>query len=205
MQKNLEYDSAQKRSSAYITDTKDISTKVSDRLGRLKDASENWKNRVEVKDAGKFAVAAKIKLPTKLPFTKTDVRRCPPMVAFECANPSPLGLAKSPSMGVNLNRGALGPAAHTRAFKRSLSVPEEEAITSQELSNSTNKISATVNSSLHQRHQQPQQQGTKVVVPKFDEDELFGSFFTKLNTVSPVIIENEADVESFDAIKSTQR
>lgn len=52
-----------------------IKTNVSDRVGKLREASENWKNRVEEKDAAKFIVATKASnVPAELPFKKSEAR-----------------------------------------------------------------------------------------------------------------------------------
>lgn len=167
-----------------------VTTKVNDRLDKLKDSSANWKNRVEAKDAEKFTVAAKTSnQPAELPFTKSQVRTCAPMVDFHCANPSPLGLAKSPSMVVSsstANGGshkALMLELQLPAFSRSVSVPGGDD--QQQLQNGS---------------------GVKVTVPKLDEDRLFDKFFTT-TTPSPQE-ETKLDVDAewdLDAITSTQR
>lgn len=161
---------------------------VTDRLDKLKDASDNWKNRVETKDAVKFTVAAKTtNLPVELPFKKSQVRTCIPMVDFESADPSPLGgLAKSTSMIVsssalatNGNKSLILPMSG--AFLRSVSVPGQEENGSENT-------------------------GVRVTVPKLDEDKLFDKFFTKSrvaddHTKSDLITEGDLDAITM----STQR
>uniref|UniRef100_A0AAG5DD13 HP domain-containing protein n=1 Tax=Anopheles atroparvus TaxID=41427 RepID=A0AAG5DD13_ANOAO len=76
---------------------------ISDRLGKIKTSSENWKNRVELSDATNFTVAGRMpatKSP-KLPFIKADTKQSPPMNVFRSVNPPQLGLSKSPSMMVS--------------------------------------------------------------------------------------------------------
>lgn len=77
---------------------------ISDRLGKIKTSSENWKNRVELSDATNFTVAGRMAAARapKLPFIKSDRKQSPPMSVFRSVNPPPqLGLAKSPSMMVS--------------------------------------------------------------------------------------------------------
>ncbi|XP_040176200.1 uncharacterized protein LOC120908831 isoform X8 [Anopheles arabiensis] len=76
---------------------------ISDRLGKIKTSSENWKNRVELSDATNFTVAGRLpatKSP-KLPFIKSDTKQSPAMNVFRSVNPPQLGLSKSPSMMVS--------------------------------------------------------------------------------------------------------
>lgn len=158
-----------------------VTTNVSDRLARIKDASGNWKNRVETKDAEKFTVAAKMSnQPAELPFKKSNVRTTVPMTEFQCANASPLGLAKSPSMMVSsvTNGGSKTIGLQLPAFSRSVSVPGSgEAAEGGSGS------------------------GVKVVVPKLDEDKMFDRFFTKSSSAK-----DETTMEwDLDAITSTQR
>lgn len=89
---------------------------ISDRLGKIKTSSENWKNRVELSDATNFTVAGRMattKSP-KLPFIKSDTKQSPPMSVFRSVNPPQLGLAKSPSMmvsSVTTSSTVYGPAS----------------------------------------------------------------------------------------------
>lgn len=196
LQRNSEYDDSKKRS-CYISETSEIAGKVSDRLGKLKSSSETWKTRVEEKDASKFTVAAKIQQPLKLPFRKSETKQSPAMAEFQSSNPTPLGLAKSPSMVVSsaiLN----GSSKSISPFKRSLSVPGEENTEPQPTTNGSSSNYTA---------------GTKVAVPKFDEDEQFSTFFTRVDRlIGDQKAEAEEDdeeaaidVADFDAIKSTQR
>lgn len=146
------------RPKSFITDP--VTTHVSDRVDKLKDASVNWKNRVETKDAAKFTVAAKTtNHPVELPFKKSEVRCTLPMVEFQSSNSTPLGLAKSPSMIVSSNGTKQLHLPTPPAFLRSVSVPEQEE-----------------NGGTHG--------GVKVTVPKLDEDKLFDKFFTKTRVTS---------------------
>lgn len=163
-----------------------VTTNVTDRLGKLKDSSATWRNRVEAKDAEKFTVAAKTSnQPAELPFTKSDGRNCAPMVDFQCANPSPLGLAKSPSMVVTSTAATNGHShkhlsLQLPAFSRSVSAQENGG------GGSSNG-------------------GVRVTVPKLDEDALFDTFFTSSTTPqeeTKPVADSEWDL---DAITSTQR
>lgn len=186
------------RPKSYLADPVSVTTNVSDRLGKLKDASANWKNRVESKDAEKFTVAAKTNnQPAQLPFTKSEVRCCPPMIEYQFTNPSPLGLAKSPSMVVSSMSASVtngkGLGLQLPTFSRSVSVSVVEEKTCTDVNNG----------------------GVKVVVPKLDEDKLFDKFFTstqKRNHESFMNDNEDSKLDSantsewdLDAITSTQR
>lgn len=183
------------RPKSYLADSVSVTTNVSDRLSKLTDASANWKNRVETKDAEKFTVAAKTNnQPAQLPFTKSEVRCCPPMIEYQCTNPSPLGLAKSPSMVVSTSvTNGKGLGLQLPAFSRSVSVSVVEEKTCTDVNNG----------------------GVKVVVPKLDEDKLFDKFFTstqKRNHESFMKDNEDSKSDSantsewdLDAITSTQR
>lgn len=172
LKEKLEY-----RPKSCVTDTVSVTTNVSDRLGKLKDASGYWKNRVEAKDAEKYTVAAKtINQPAELPFKKSEVRQCPPMVDFQCANPSPMGLAKSSSMATT-NIGLKLPLP---AYTRSVSMP---SVGEENCS---------------------QSKSVKVVVPNSDEDKLFDKFFTSMSPQVETKLEAVSEWD-LDAITSTQR
>lgn len=171
------------RPKSYLADSVSVTTNVSDRLGKLKDASDGWKNRVETKDASKFTVAAKTtSQPVQLPFTKSEVRTCVPMTEFQSADPSPLSLAKSPSMIVSsptpvTNGSAKCLVLPPAAFSRSVSVPEANGTTN----------------------------GVKVSVPKLDEDKLFDKFFTKTTTQSDDVNLEAITEGDLDAITTTTK
>uniref|UniRef100_A0A182MLF1 BAT2 N-terminal domain-containing protein n=1 Tax=Anopheles culicifacies TaxID=139723 RepID=A0A182MLF1_9DIPT len=179
---------------------------ISDRLGKIKTSSENWKNRIELSDATNFTVAGRMaatKSP-KLPFIKSDTKQSPAMNVFRSVNPPQLGLSKSPSMMVSsvvTSSTVYGqppqqqqPLAAIPAFgSRPTSVPAQQ-------------FSSPAPAMFQQQSQQQQQQqhrvveslmkrsisvpgvptddlkthatGSKVAIPKLD-DESFGSFFGK--------------------------
>lgn len=61
-----------------------IRTNVSDRLGQLRESSENWKNRIEEKDAAKYTVAVKATdFPAELAFQKSEDRSAVRMSIFQ--------------------------------------------------------------------------------------------------------------------------
>lgn len=176
LKEKLEYN----RPKSYI-DPVSITTNVSDRLGKLKDSSASWRNRVEAKDAEKFTVAAKTSdQPAQLPFQKSAVRTSVPMVEFQSANPAPLGLAKSSSMVVSSvipnGSGHKVGGLQLPAFARSVSVPGP----------------------VEENH------SIKVTVPKLDEDKLFDQFFT---TPSPTDENTNMAMDwmDLDAVTSTER
>lgn len=73
-----------------VTGVEIIKTNVSDRLGKLREASENWKNRVEEKDAAKFTVATKATdVPAQLPFEKSEGRSMVRMASYESTTKRP--------------------------------------------------------------------------------------------------------------------
>ncbi|XP_049296404.1 supervillin isoform X11 [Anopheles funestus] len=178
---------------------------ISDRLGKIKTSSENWKNRIELSDATNFTVAGRMaatKSP-KLPFIKSDTKQSPAMNVFRSVNPPQLGLSKSPSMMVSsvvTSSTVYGqPQQQTPAFgSRPTSVPAQQ-------------FSSPASAMFQQQSQQQQQQqhrvveslmkrsisvpgvptgdlkthatGSKVTIPKLD-DESFGSFFGKVTATN---------------------
>ncbi|XP_058836906.1 supervillin isoform X2 [Topomyia yanbarensis] len=180
---------------------------ISDRLGKIKTSSENWKNRVELSDATNFTVAGRMaasQLP-KLPFIKSDTKQSPPMSVFRSVNPPQLGLAKSPSMMVSsvtssstvyspatIPNGPSPPAvAALAAVGQQLSSQLNQQRTGGMGADSFMKRSISVpgvpscatgvaggDLKSHAAG------GSKVSIPKLD-DESFGNFFTKVEkTVS---------------------
>lgn len=180
-------DKLEYRPKSQLVEPLPVTTNVSDRLDKLKDSSGNWKNRVSVKDAEKFTVAAKTSSqPAQLPFKRSEVRTCLPLVDFQSANPSPLGLAKSPSMVVSATTTTSNGSHKTMglqlpAFSRSVSVPGQE--------------------------ESGENGGVKVVVPKLDEDKLFDKFFTSSSAATTPQDESNPETAEWDldAITSTQR
>ncbi|KAL9701433.1 hypothetical protein quinque_004874 [Culex quinquefasciatus] len=183
---------------------------ISDRLGKIKTSSENWKNRVELSDATNFTVAGRMAAARtpKLPFIKSDTKQSPPMSVFRSVNPPPqLGLAKSPSMMVSTAYGGGGGAHHNQngavaalaAVGQQLSSQLSQQHHQQQHINSRSHVG--VDSMMKRSISVPgggsgahgeaggdlkshAAGGSKVSIPKLD-DESFGNFFTKVEqTVS---------------------
>ncbi|XP_052565391.1 uncharacterized protein LOC120413442 isoform X5 [Culex pipiens pallens] len=181
---------------------------ISDRLGKIKTSSENWKNRVELSDATNFTVAGRMAAARtpKLPFIKSDTKQSPPMSVFRSVNPPPqLGLAKSPSMMVSTAYGGGGGGAH---HNQNGAVAALAAV-GQQLSSQLSQQQQHINSRSHVGVDSMMKRsisvpgggsgvhgeaggdlkshaagGSKVSIPKLD-DESFGNFFTKVEqTVS---------------------
>ncbi|XP_053687080.1 serine-rich adhesin for platelets [Sabethes cyaneus] len=183
---------------------------ISDRLGKIKTSSENWKNRVELSDATNFTVAGRMaaaKAP-KLPFIKSDTKQSPPMSVFRSVNPPQLGLAKSPSMmvsSVSTSSMLYGPSAIPNGPSPPATGPVAAlAAVGQQLSSqlSQQRTGGMGVDSLMKRSisvpgvpscatgvaggdlKSHAAGGSKVSIPKLD-DESFGNFFTKVEkTVS---------------------
>ncbi|XP_054084568.1 supervillin isoform X15 [Zeugodacus cucurbitae] len=200
--------------------------KVSDRLGKLKTSSEKWKDRIEQSDASKFTVAGRLQKkaqsPIELQFEReqnAEPKKCP-MHVVRSANQPQLGLAKSPSMMVTTtttNGGTNGGTnGHNNYLQRSLSVtaerPNSESANSssdsdsdgrcneKETKNKANTISAAADRAAL---------GTRVAVPKPDDEETFEKFFAskKQAPIQSTVISEDAEVNDFDfdSIKTTQR
>ncbi|XP_058466604.1 uncharacterized protein LOC131439510 isoform X4 [Malaya genurostris] len=183
---------------------------ISDRLGKIKTSSENWKNRVELSDATNFTVAGRMaasQLP-KLPFIKSDTKQSPPMSVFRSVNPPQLGLAKSPSMMVSsvtssstvyspatLPNGpsppATGPVAALAAVGQQISSQLNHQRTGgmgvdsfMKRSISVPGVPSSATGVAGGDLKSHAAGGSKVSIPKLD-DESFGNFFTKVEkTVS---------------------
>lgn len=143
---------------------------------------------LEQSDATKFTVAGRLqttKTPAKLPFTKpTDDKMNPPKTVFKSTNAPQLGLAKSPSMMVPVLPALTSPKRDSLVIlKRSLSVPGED-----------DEIGDVVQL----------RNGSKVMIPKLDDDDTFGTFFQKIVPES-VITEENVEVSDFDIIKPTEK
>uniref|UniRef100_A0A182Y2N2 Uncharacterized protein n=1 Tax=Anopheles stephensi TaxID=30069 RepID=A0A182Y2N2_ANOST len=180
---------------------------ISDRLGKIKTSSENWKNRVELSDATNFTVAGRMAATKslKLPFIKSDTKQSPAMNVFRSVNPPQLGLAKSPSMMVS--------SVVTSSTVYGQPQPQQQSPAAGALFGSSRPTSVPAQQfsspapALFQQQGQQQQHrvveslmkrsisvpgvptgdlkthatGSKVAIPKLD-DESFGSFFGKVTT-----------------------
>ncbi|XP_021696384.1 uncharacterized protein LOC5577073 isoform X5 [Aedes aegypti] len=176
---------------------------ISDRLGKIKTSSENWKNRVELSDATNFTVAGRMPAARspKLPFIKSDSKQSPPMSAFRSVNPPQLGLAKSPSMmvsSVTTTSTLYSPSTPGGPLQNGApSAVAALAAVGQQLSSQLSQHRAGMDSMMKRSISVPgvpssgvygeaggdlkshAAGGSKVSIPKLD-DESFGNFFTKV-------------------------
>ncbi|XP_030081129.1 uncharacterized protein LOC111597740 isoform X3 [Drosophila hydei] len=192
--------------------------KVSDRLGKLKSNSENWKQRIGPTDAKKFTVAGRLQKkeqsPVELQFERlpNDAAKKCPMLEVRSANQPQLGLAKSPSMMVTN-------ATKAGALQRSLSVTVEEAVTLTR-SNSSNSSSSSSSSESDGSPRNAKQHkelannksaeaatnvGSRIQVPRLDDAETFESFFGVQAKGQANDESFELEISAFDDIKSTER
>ncbi|XP_054733800.1 supervillin-like isoform X1 [Anastrepha obliqua] len=202
--------------------------KVSDRLGKLKTSSEKWKDRIEQSDASKFTVAGRLQKkaqsPIELQFERgqnADPKKCP-MHVVRSANQPQLGLAKSPSMMVttNTNGGTNGTNGHHSFLQRSLSVTAERP--NGEPSNSSSNSDSDTDGRCNEKETKNKANiksaaatataalGTRVAVPKLDDEETFEKFFASKKQ-TPIqrsgVVGEDVTVSDldFDSIKTTQR
>lgn len=196
--------------SSHLIPTSIEGGKVSDRLGKLRNSSENWKNRIEQSDASKFTVAGRLQKksqsPVELQFERNGdtTKKCPPMKVVRSANQPQLGLAKSPSMMVT-SMTAPKPTAQTNGqhrmqLKRSLSVNAE----AQSASSSDSDFEE-INEKEHSQQIKRilTKPGAKVIVPRVDDEETFEKFFTTSKSVEQ--IDEGVEISDFDNIKSSER
>ncbi|EDV95526.1 GH15732 [Drosophila grimshawi] len=195
--------------------------RVSERLGKLKSNSENWKQRIEQTDAKKFTVAGRLQKkaqsPVELQFERlpNDAPKKCPMLEVRSANQPQLGLAKSPSMMVtnsNLNFSKSAPM-------RSLSVKAEENVPLSR-SNSNSSESDGERNSPHNAKQHKElanaksqhaaaasSMGARIQVPRVDDEETFNKFFAAGKATKVAVKEEDFQLEisAFDDIKPTER
>uniref|UniRef100_A0A336LRA2 CSON001765 protein n=1 Tax=Culicoides sonorensis TaxID=179676 RepID=A0A336LRA2_CULSO len=175
---------------------------ISDRLSKIKTASEEWKGRVEQSDAPNFTVSAKLhkKSDPVLPFSKSPGKQSlTPMKPFKSSSLSQHfgGLAKSSSMMVP----TLISASQTHSNIASVLSGDSNNGLSQKERAGLLKRSISVPGDGEDQENLKNIAGSKVSIPKLDDDETFSKFFTKT-----VIQENKIEVEDLDVIeRSTER
>lgn len=163
-------------------------------MGQLKNSSEKWKTRVEPSDATQFTVAGKMKTPVKLQFQKSDVKQTPPMNIIKSSQK--LGLTKSPSMIVPSMMGQ-SQEKLLSSLKRSFSLRN----TDENLENGSNIINNN-NNNNNTVNENDIVEGSRVTVPKLDDDDTFNDFFTSLQKT---VIHEEFEISDFDDIISNER
>ncbi|XP_055843005.1 serine-rich adhesin for platelets isoform X2 [Episyrphus balteatus] len=198
--------------SSHIIPTSIEGGKVSDRLGKLRNSSENWKNRIEQSDASKFTVAGRLQKksqsPVELQFERhgDTTKQCPPMKVVRSANQPQLGLAKSPSMMVTSMTAPPKPTSETNGqhrmqLKRSLSVNAEAQSASS--SDSDSEGNSEKENLKQVKKIATTKTGAKVIVPRVDDEETFEKFFTTSKSVEK--IDEGVEISDFDNIKSCER
>lgn len=160
----------------------------------------------EQSDATQFTVAGRLqsKPLVQLQFHKSDVKMTPPKTVLRSLNQPQLGLAKSPSMMVStvISETSDKSPGEKLSLTRSISVPGVGAADS-------NNDSASRSSGEPAGPPKPASitdkkvlGGSKVAVPRVDDDETFMNFFT---SVQKTVIEEGVEIADFDVIKSTER
>ncbi|XP_051860639.1 uncharacterized protein LOC117570607 isoform X4 [Drosophila albomicans] len=190
--------------------------KVSDRLGKLRFNSENWKQRVEPTDAKKYTVAGRLQKksqsPVELQFERApnDAAKKCPMLEVRSANQPQLGLAKSPSMMVGSTNTKI-------AAQRSLSVvnaQDEEPSLSRSNSSSSDsdaERSSPRNAKLDKELANNKSAaaatniGARIQVPRLDDEETFENFFASQSKKPENSEETQLEISAFDEIKPTER
>lgn len=129
----------------------------------------------------------------QLPFTKSSVKKTPPLITLRSTNQPLLGLAKSPSMMVPTT---LSLSNKSSLLTRSISVPGEDEenyynecrrgdVKNGEVANGVNGNNSS-----------------KVSVPSVHDDEVFNKFFV---SIEKTVIEGNVEIADFDAVKSSER
>lgn len=129
----------------------------------------------------------------------------PPKTVLRSLNQPQLGLAKSPSMMVSTmisETSDKSPTEKLSALTRSISVPGVGAADNNEDDASRSNGEATVLPNLASTIDKKVLAGSKVAVPRVDDDETFMNFFT---SVHRTVIEEGVEIADFDVIKSTER
>lgn len=131
----------------------------------------------------------------------------PPKAVLRSLNQPQLGLAKSPSMMVSTvisETSDKSPTEKLGALTRSISVPGVGAADSNDDDASRTKSNGepSVLPKSTSTNDKKVLTGSKVAVPRVDDDETFMNFFT---SVQKTVIEEGVEIADFDIIKSTER
>ncbi|XP_063701804.1 uncharacterized protein LOC134831897 isoform X2 [Culicoides brevitarsis] len=184
-------DKKKRQEKAPILDSTLAGGNISDRLGMIRTASEGWKTRVEQQDASHFTIAAKLtkKSDPQLPFVKSPGKQSlTPMKPFKSSN---VGLTKSSSMMVQtqIASNTVNAVGEDKGslLKRSHSVPGD----GEDSENIRILASDSVKKDKHEFI------GSKVMIPKLDDDVTFSNFFTK------TVINEKVEVDDLNVIERT--
>lgn len=151
----------------------------------------------EQSDAKQFTIAGKLqsKPVVHLPFKKSNVKKCTPLITLKSNSQPLLGLAKSPSMMVTPS--TLPISSDNILLTRSISVPGEDE------ENYYNEcLRGDVKNGEMTRGDSSGNNGSKVAVPNVDDDEVFNKFFV---SIEKTVIEENVEIADFDAVKSNER
>ncbi|XP_034251138.1 supervillin isoform X3 [Thrips palmi] len=171
----------------------DRSSILADRLGKLENASQDWRKRIGQKDADQFSVKGKMRASSLS--DAPSVKATPPSTPSTPLSPTP-DLIPGSERKRNVPKpmrfcSKTGVRAHT--FKRSMSAPnaEEDSDTSPS-EQETSDASEQQNPTPQIRNQV---QGPRIELPRLDEQ--FDSFFsTSINVGNQTIEINDIDLDS---------
>lgn len=161
----------------------------------------------EQSDATQFTVAGRLQAKplVQLQFNKSEVKMTPPKTVLRSLNQPQLGLAKSPSMMVSTvisETSDKSPTDKLSALTRSISVPGVGSADTNDDDASRSNVEPCVLPKPPSIIDKKILTGSKVAVPRVDDDETFMNFFT---SVQKTVIEEGVEIADFDVIKSTER
>lgn len=156
---------------------------------------------MEQSDASKFTVAGRLQntqnnAPAKLQFERTEDKKCQPMKVVRSANQPQLGLAKSPSMMVTSTTNTQANKTETANqlfLKRSVSINGGRAATESSGSDTSDS----------EKNHKTAESGSKVVIPRIDDEETFKKFFSIKNKHETG--EESIKISDFDSVKASER
>ncbi|KAJ1529946.1 hypothetical protein ONE63_006674 [Megalurothrips usitatus] len=159
----------------------DRSSILADRLGKLENASQDWRKRVGHKDAEQFSVKGKMKMSS----SSSDVPKAlatPPLTPSSPSTP--------PELSVGLERGKKAPKARSfrsksgvaSIFKRSMSAPGADEDSGKSILEASTTEHETSEPSTPQIQIETQSQGPRIELPRIDDQ--FDSFFSTAEKIS---------------------
>lgn len=139
------------------------------------------------------------------------MKQTPPKVVLKSLNQPQLGLAKSPSMMVPVmlpmpitNAPPTTTETKTKRLSpltRSISVPGGGG-ENDETQNCYDDFITKNNVNIRSNGENKLSAGSKVSVPKVDDDETFSNFFTSIHKT---VLEEGVEIADFDVIKSSEK
>ncbi|XP_034251142.1 supervillin isoform X7 [Thrips palmi] len=174
----------------------DRSSILADRLGKLENASQDWRKRIGQKDADQFSVKGKMRASSLS--DAPSVKATPPSTPSTPLSPTP-DLIPGSERKRNVPKpmrfcSKTGVRAHT--FKRSMSAPNAEEDSGNQ---NTSPSEQETSDASEQQNPTPQirnqVQGPRIELPRLDEQ--FDSFFsTSINVGNQTIEINDIDLDS---------